>query len=148
MEKIRQALPVDVSRVAEIIITNYRINFYPFFQNDVYYYKELNVLDMALEYSKDEKTLKNTYVFDDGAVKGILRLNGNEIEKLFVEPNFQNQGIGAELLRFAVDVKKAKFLWVLEYNKRAIAFYERNGFKLNGEKKIEDECVPLLKMTV
>ena len=103
---------------------------------------------MALEYSKGEKTLKNTYVFDDGAVKGILRLNGNEIEKLFVEPNFQNQGIGAELLRFAVDVKKAKFLWVLEYNKRAIAFYERNGFKLDVEKKIEDECVPLLKMTV
>lgn len=148
MKNIRPALPVDASRIAEIIIFNYRTNFYHFFQNDVYYYKELNVLDMASEYSENAESLKNTYVFDDGVVKGILQLNGKEIERLFVEPNFQNQGIGAELLKFAVEVKKAAFLWVLEYNKRAIAFYERNDFELTGEKKIEDEFVPLLKMSV
>jgi len=34
----------------------------------------------------------------------------------------------------------------LEYNKRGIAFYQRNGFTLTGEKMIEDEWVPLVKM--
>ena len=29
---------------------------------------------------------------------------------------------------------------------RGIAFYERNGFRLTGEKRIEDEVVSLLKM--
>ena len=29
---------------------------------------------------------------------------------------------------------------------RGIAFYERNGFRLTGEKRIEDEVIPLLKM--
>lgn len=146
MKKIRPVLSVDASRIAEIIIFHYRTNFYPFFRNEVYYYNELNVWGMAYVFSENAETLKSTYVFDDGIVKGILKLNGQEIEKLFVEPNFQNQGIGTELLKLAVEVKKAKFLWPLEYNKLAIAFYERNDFELTGEKKIEDECVPLLKM--
>ena len=29
---------------------------------------------------------------------------------------------------------------------RGSAFYERNGFRLTGEKRIEDEVIPLLKM--
>ena len=34
---------------------------------------------------------------------------------------------------------KADFLWALEKNKRAIAFYERNGFSLSGERKLEED---------
>ena len=145
-EYIRQATAADASRIAEIIITNYRMNFYPFFKNDEYYFKELNVLDMAKEYASGEKALKNCFIYDDGVIKGIIRINGKEIEKLFIEPQFQGRGIGAELLSFAVKERKAGQLWVLEYNKRGIAFYERNGFELTGEKIIEDKWVPLLKM--
>ena len=146
MKKIRKALPQDASRIAEIIITNYRVNFYPFFHNDEFYFGELNVVEMAAEYSENSKNLQNTYVYDDGVVKGIIRVSDNEIEKLYVEPQFQSQGIGAELLNFAVDELKADELWALEYNVRGIAFYQRNGFELTGEKMIEDEWVPLLKL--
>ena len=146
MKNIRPASAADASRIAEIIVTNYRINFYPFFQNDEFYFGELNVVDMAAEYAENSLTLANTYVYDDGVVKGLVRINGKEIEKLFVEPQFQSHGIGAELLRFAVQVMNAEFLWVLEYNKRGMAFYQRHGFELTGEKMIEDEWVPLLKM--
>ena len=147
MNNIRQAVPADASRIAEIIIANYRVNFYPFFRDDEYYFKELNVADMASEYSANPEALNNTYVFDDGVIKGIIRLRGTEIEKLFVEPQFQSQGIGAGLLRFAAEEKGSRYLWALEYNKRAIAFYERNGFALTGERIIEDDVVPLLKMS-
>ncbi len=146
MSHIRPAIPTDASRIAEIIITNYRTNFYPFFRNDEYYFGELNVMDMAAEYAEGTDALQNTYVYDDGVVKGIIRICGDEIEKLFIEPTFQSHGIGAELLHFAVSVKYASWLWVLEYNKRGIAFYERHGFRLTGEKILEDEWVPLLKM--
>ncbi len=147
MNSIRQALPTDASRIAEIIITNYRVNFYPFFHNDAFYFGELNVLDMAAEYAEGTEELRNTFVYDDGVVKGIIRISGDEIEKLYVEPQFQSQGIGAKLLDFAVSTKKAHRLWVLEYNIRGIKFYQRYGFRLTGEKIIEDEWVPLLKMT-
>ena len=145
-EYIRQATAADASRIAEIIIINYRMNFYPFFLRDEYYFKELNVVEYAKEYSSGTQALENSFVYDDGVIKGIIRINGKEIEKLFIEPQFQGRGIGAELLSFAVKERKAGQLWVLEYNKRGIAFYERNGFELTGEKIIEDEWVPLLKM--
>lgn len=148
MSNIRKANNSDISRIAEIIVVNYRNNFYPFFKNDGFYFGELNVIDLAKEYSENDENLKNTYVYDDGVVKGLIRIKGTEIEKLFIEPAFQSQGIGAELLHFAIDNCGTDFLWVLEYNKRGIAFYERHGFKLTGEKVIEDEWVPLLKMSL
>lgn len=146
MEFIRPAAAADASRIAEIIITNYRVNFYPFFHNDTFYFGELNVVEMASEYTDGSQALRNTFVYDDGAVKGIIRVSGNEIEKLYVEPQFQSQGIGAELLGFAVSKFHASYLWALEYNSRGIAFYQRHGFELTGEKMVEDDWVPLLKM--
>lgn len=147
MKFIRPASVSDASRIAEIIITNYRVNFYPLFLNDSFYFGELNVVDMASEYTEGSQSLANTFVYDDGIIKGIIRLNGIEVEKLYVEPQFQSKGIGAKLLKFAVEVMNAEFLWALEYNKRAIAFYQKHGFELTGDKIIEDEWVPLLKMS-
>lgn len=144
---IRHAKTQDASRIAEIIVTNYRVNFYPFFHNDEFYFAELNVVDTAKEYVEGSEELLHTYVYDDnGVVKGIIRVNGTEVVKLYVEPQFQNSGIGAELLQYAVDNFGADNLWALEYNSRGIAFYERHGFQLTGEKMIEDEWVPLVKL--
>ena len=144
---IRPATPQDASRIAEIIITNFRVNFYPFFHNDEFYFSELNVVDMAAEYTEGSEELLNTFVYDDnGVVKGIIRVNGTEVVKLYVEPQFQSSGIGAELLGFAVEKFGADRLWALEYNERGIAFYRRHGFELTGEKMIEDEWVPLVKL--
>ena len=146
MSYIRPAVASDASRIAEIVITNYRVNFYPFFQNDEFYFGELNVVEMAKEYADGTPALRNTYVYDDGVVKGMIRVNGNEIEKLYVEPQFQGQSIGAQLLEYAVLELGASWLWALEYNNRGILFYQRHGFELNGEKMLEDDWVPLLKM--
>lgn len=146
MDNIRPAVAADASRIAEIIVANYRANFYPFFKNDEYYFRELNVVDMAAEYCGGSQALQSSRVYDDGVVKGVVRVSDGEVQKLFVEPQFQSLGIGAALLRYAVSALGAAELWVLEYNKRGIAFYEKNGFALTGERIIEDECVPLLKM--
>ena len=145
-EHIRPAAASDASRIAEIFVTNYRVNFYPFFHNDEFYFKELNVLDTAAEYAEGSEALASAFVYDDGVVKGFIRVKGREIEKLFVEPQFQSSGIGARLLEFAVESFGAHRLWVLEYNKRGMAFYRRHGFELTGKRIIEDEWVPLLEM--
>ena len=145
-EYIRHAEASDAARIAEIFVTNYRVNFYPFFHNDEFYFGELNVMDTAAGYAPGSEALAHTFVYDDGVVKGFVRVKDREVEKLFVEPQFQSGGIGARLLELAAESFGADRLWVLEYNRRGIDFYRRHGFELTGKKIIEDEWVPLLEM--
>lgn len=148
MAQIRPAKPEDAFRIAEIFVTDYRVNFYPILKNDAFYFDELNVRDTAAEYAAGTKALAQTVVYDDGGIiKGFARINGTLLEKLFVEPAFQSRGIGAELLEYAVQ-QGAEHLWALQYNQRGIAFYQRHGFSLTGEEMLEDDWVPLVKMAL
>ena len=148
MSSIRNATPADAGRIAEIEIFNYRLNFYPIFQNDDFYFDELQVVPMAEKCRCDPKFSADTFVFDDGAVKGFIRIDGDEVKKLFVEPVLQGQGIGAKLLEYAIASHGVSHLWALEKNEKAIRFYERHGFFPTGERKLEkdtDEYLVLLR---
>lgn len=128
---IRKADPKDAGRIAEILVFNNRINFWPIFRCDDYSFGELQVLTAAEEYRNPE-VLDHTYVYDDGIIRGMVRFEGEEIQKLYVDHFFQSRGIGAALLEFAVD-NGGRWLWALEKNVRGIAFYQRNGFVLTDE---------------
>ncbi|MCR5397601.1 MAG: GNAT family N-acetyltransferase [Lachnospiraceae bacterium] len=143
---IRQANQSDASRIAEMIVINYRKNFFPILKNEEFYFGELNVIDVAKEYMENENILQDTYVYDDGVVKGMIRLKQDEVLKLYVEPHFQGENIGSTLLNFAVSDKGANWLWVLEQNQRGIEFYKKNGFDFTGDTMVEDEWIPLKKM--
>ena len=137
-------MPSDAARLAEIEIFNYRLNFYPIFQNDWFYFDELRVPKLMQEILADPERLHRTYVYDDGVVKGFIRLNGQQVEKLFVEPVLQNQGIGADLLTYAIEACHVRFLWALEKNTRAIAFYQKHGFRATGKKILEEDTTEYL----
>ena len=138
MENIRQATPADIARVAEIEIFNYRLNFYPIFHCDEFYFGEKQVPKEMKRYETEEGLLGNTYVYDDGVVKGFIRMDGRKVAKLFVEPVLQGNGIGAKLLEYAVAEKQADHLWALEKNVKAIKFYARHGFHMTEEKRLEE----------
>lgn len=144
---IRQANAKDVSRIAEILVFNNRINFYPIFGNEAYSFGELQVITVANEYLNDENAMKSTFVYDDGIVRGLIRIENKEVKKLFVDPFFQRRKIGDQLLSFAIEQYNVTHLWALEKNIRAIKFYERHGFYFTGEKVPEDGTTEyLLKM--
>lgn len=134
---IRKAKKEDLSRIAEIFVFNNRINYFPIFQDAGYSFGELQVVSVIDRYFSRDEVLRDIYVYDDGLVKGFLLLEGTEIGKLYVEPCFQSQHIGQALIRFATD-RGAELVWTLEKNTRAIAFYERHGFRPTGEKKFEE----------
>ena len=138
-EHIRPATAEDLNRIAEIEIFNYRLYFYPIFRSDRYYFCEKTVPKLAAFYANEPGIIPHTVVWDDGAVNGFVRVNGEEIEKLFVEPVLQNRGIGDALILYAIDVCGGKRLWVFEKNLRAIRFYERHGFHLTDQKKRVDD---------
>ena len=132
---IRKATNEDLPRVAEIQVFNYRLYFYPIFQSDEYYFHELQVPSLMREYESKPDGL---YVYDDGVVKGFIKIEGTYIARLFVEPVLQNASIGSELLEYAVAEHHADHLWVLEKNVKAMRFYERHGFSATGERKPEE----------
>ena len=142
---IRKANDKDLARIAEIQIFNYRLYFYPIFQSDEYYFDELQVPSLMKEY---ESQLDSLYVYDDGVVKGFIKIEGTYIARLFVEPVLQNASIGSKLLEYAVKEHHADHLWALEKNVKAIRFYARHGFAATGERKLEEgtaEYLILLK---
>ena len=135
MGNIRKAIAQDLTRIAEIEVFNYRLNFFPIFKSDWYYFQELQVPSLAEKY---RESLASLWVYDDGVVKGFLLSENQELKKLFVEPVLQGQSIGAKLLDFAVSELDVRFLWALEKNGKAIAFYRRHGFQVTADRKPED----------
>lgn len=138
MGHVRPAKPGDAVRIAEILVFSYRLNFYPIFRDDSFYFRDLNVPDGAEVFSSPEK-LASIYVYDDGTVKGFAQVRGNELLRLFVEPVLCSRGIGSELLRYVLDEGEVNHLWALEKNTRAINFYKRHGFTVTNEKKYEND---------
>ena len=141
MNYIRQAKINDLVRIAEIFVFNYRLNFYPIFQEDTFYFEELTVFNMVESFAKE---LDSIWVYDDGVVKGFIQIEKREVKRLFVEPVFQGKAIGTELLEYGIVEMDANHLWALEKNIKAIAFYKRHGFDTTNEKKYEEDTTEFL----
>ena len=69
----------------------------------------------------------------DGAVSGVLVLDGNWIEQLYIDPDWTNHGFGTALIEQAkVERPEVLELWTFESNRMARRFYERHGFRAVG----------------
>lgn len=75
-----------------------------------------------------------TVTFGKGREDGALA----EIQSIYVLPDFWDKGQGSALFRAVVEKAKAQsypglYVWTLEGNARAKAFYERMGMTATGE---------------
>ena len=137
MNNIRKARPEDASRIAEILVFTKRMNYRSIFCDDNFSFNDLQVLPVAQKYLTDPVLLAQTWVYDDGIVKGLIEVRENEIETLYVDHFFQCEGIGGKLIEFAIERFSVDYAWVLEKNLRVMPFYERHGFKYYGTRKPE-----------
>ena len=137
MHPIRKATAADVSRIAEILVFTKRMNYRSIFQDDAFSFGQLQVLPVARKHLDDPVLLGQTWVYDDGLVKGLIEIRENEIETLYVDHFFQNEGIGGKLIDFAVEHFGVDYAWVLEKNHKALPFYARHGFRYYGTRKPE-----------
>ena len=141
---IRQAVKNAASRIAEILIFTKRMNYRRIFQNDLVSFGEMQVYPLAKDYIDNPDKLKGIWVYDDGIVKGMVHIQENRIEELYVDSFFENQGIGSELMEFAIDRMGCNSLWVLEKNTKAIHFYKKHGFLFTGERRLQEGTTEFL----
>ena len=109
-------------------------------------FQEQMTLDKCRFYS--QKYPENTLIaLDDAKVVGFVSYGdfrdpatiAGEIFALYVLKDYYGKGVGQQLMQTAfaaLDDYQEIILWVLEDNKRAIAFYEKMGFIFDGEEKI------------
>ena len=76
------------------------------------------------------------YVYEndnDNKIQAFVGLNDEYIEGIFVADGMQSQGIGKLLLDFVKEKREKLRLNVYRKNRRAINFYQREGFEIWGE---------------
>jgi putative acetyltransferase len=71
----------------------------------------------------------------DGSVVGIAGIDGDWLAGFYVLPEWWGTGVADELHAAAVE-HGARTLWCLEENHRARRFYEKRGWRLNGETRV------------
>lgn len=84
------------------------------------------------------------YVYKDeqGELAGFIGVADGHVEMLFVDNAFRRQGVGRQLLSFAVTRLNARRLDVNEQNQQALGFYTHMGFKIMGRSPLDGEGKP------
>lgn len=87
-------------------------------------------------------------VLKENEVLGFMGVLYEKVEMLFIHPKHFREGLGQALLNFAVKELQAKEVDVNEQNTKALRFYERFGFEVDGrsDKDSEGRAYPILHM--
>ena len=86
----------------------------------------------------DNKNLAGYFKINTNTAQtDLINENGLEIERIYVEKEYQKKGIGKIIIEFGIEKTKEykkDFIWlgVWKKNANAIAFYEKIGFKISG----------------
>lgn len=85
--------------------------------------------------------LLHKYVQDDQIV-GFIGTSSDNIEMLFIDPEFRAKGIGRVLTHFAITELKIEKVDVNEQNDQAVGFYKKLGFKVIDRSELDGQGKP------
>jgi len=71
------------------------------------------------------------WIYESGnEVSGFMAMDGNLVDRLYIDPVFQSTGIGSIFINYAKELyPNGLVLRTHQLNKRACAFYEKRGFR-------------------
>ena len=65
-------------------------------------------------------------------INGFAGVSAGKVEMLFIDPRYRGQGLGRQLLGYAIEHMNADELDVNEQNPQALGFYLKQGFEVIG----------------
>jgi ribosomal protein S18 acetylase RimI-like enzyme len=128
---VRRALPDDVAGIAEVQIASWQGAYRGIIADATL--DRLDIARHAIQWQRAmDKRAPIWVAAAEAAVIGFVSLRENEITVLYVRPDWQRRGAGRQLLKaaFAAVAETGTtlaWLWVLEANVAARAFYEAVG---------------------
>ena len=138
--RIRTATPDEVEVLLEIQKASAVAGFGHVFPQDKYPFPSEAVLDRWQKAVDDPAEVVVLAEFD-GAAVGLAAVRAEWLDALYVVPSCWGMGVGPRLHDHALawirdfGCERGN-LWVLEQNTRARRFYEKRGWRLNGETRI------------
>ena len=111
-------------------------------EKDIRYFKPLilnNYLDaVALRCIKNNKN----------KIVGFLGVAEQNLEMLFIDPEYRGKKIGKTLLNYSIDKLKVNKVDVNEQNEQAVGFYKHFGFEIISRSKLDatGKPYPILHM--
>lgn len=154
---VRPADPADAAGIAEVHVRTWQ-HAYRGLMPDAY----LDALDVSARAARWQRILAGEHVGGRGAnhvavagdrVVGFSTCGParddpapqpRELYAIYVDPSAHGIGVAAPLLDAAIGADPA-YLWVLDGNARAIAFYEKHGFRHDGAIKVDDRGEVMLR---
>lgn len=113
-------------------------------EEDIQYFKPL-ILNTYLD-AVELKCVKN----DEKQIVGFLGVADQNLEMLFIHPDYRGKQIGKRLLTHSIDNMDVRKVDVNEQNDQAVGFYKRFGFETVGRSELDatGKPYPVLHMVL
>lgn len=72
-----------------------------------------------------------------GNISGFVGVAENKVEMLFIDPDYMGQGLGKQLLNYAISQLGVTEVDVNEQNPKAVGFYLNNGFEVASRSELD-----------
>ena len=123
---IRTPRPAEIETLIRIWL-NENSHAHSFIHPD-YWLSHIDYMRQALPHAE-------VYVCEvNGEIAGFAGIDGNHIAGLFVDENYQSQGVGTSLIEFIKQHNFTLILAVYKKNEKALQFYSKRGFAVTEER--------------
>lgn len=141
---IQKAVVSDYAQIIEVWERSVRATHYFLKEEDIQFFKPL-ILNQYLDAVRLFCT-RNT----NNDITGFLGLSDDKIEMLFIDPVVHGQGLGKELVNFAIHQHGIRKVDVNEQNEQAVGFYKHLGFQVVNRTPLDSmgKPFPILSMEI
>lgn len=134
--KIDNIKKTEYKEVVDIWEASVRATHHFLKEEDIQYFKPL-ILNIYLD-AVELKCVKN----EEGKITGFLGVADQNLEMLFIHPDYRGKQIGKTLLNYSIEKMNVQKVDVNEQNDQAVGFYKKCGFETTSRSELDSSGKP------
>lgn len=129
--KIDNIKKTEYNEVVNIWEASVRATHHFLKEEDIQYFKPL-ILNTYLAVV-ELKCVRN----EEGRIIGFLGVANQNLEMLFIDPDYRGKQVGKTLLNFSIEKMNVRKVDVNEQNEQAVGFYKKCGFETTSRSELD-----------